>query len=181
MSKSVPQVMLAHVRTTLLEALVLLVVGSTAGIALHALRDDGVRLGVAPPPSGPVVCEAPVSARPSGPRWIGAEDARRLLDDAATVFVDSRPRNEYVEGHVVGAINLPRDEPWSTDDMRAVRGARTVVTYCDGHDACACSSSLADALAASGIEDVRVLEGGAETWLARGFPGEAGLCRLCPQ
>src|SRR5262245_13336719 len=161
-------------KAILFEAAAVVAAGAIAGLGLHAVRDDGVRLGEAPPPSGPVVCTA-TGTPAAPPRWITIEDAQRLLEDPTAVFVDSRPRAEYVEGHVAGAINLPRDEPWSPGDMALVRGARTVVSYCDGSDACACSSGLADALTEAGIRDVRVLEGGAAMWLERGLPAEGGL------
>lgn len=167
---------------TLLEAIALLAAGTLLGLGLHVVRDDGVRLGESPRPPGPAVCTgAEAESQPAGPRWLTADEALRMLDEPGVVFVDARPRNEFVTGHVAGAISLPRDEPRSDQAMSLLRGARTVVTYCDGSDACECSSSLADELAASGIADVRVLEGGVGAWLERGLPGEAGTCRLCPE
>ncbi|MCC7542773.1 MAG: rhodanese-like domain-containing protein [Deltaproteobacteria bacterium] len=165
-----------------LEVALVLAAGAAVGLGLHAVRDDGVRWGEVPRTEGVAVCGAPTGApaeQHAGPRWIGADDALGMLSEPGVVFVDARPRAEFEQGHVAGAVNLPEDGPRSAAAMDLLRGARTVVTYCDGSDACECSTVLADELAASGIRDVRVLEGGVASWLARGLPGEAGTCRLC--
>jgi len=110
--------------------------------------------------------------------WVTVEAAHEL-DDA--LFVDARARDEYEAGHVTGALSVPMETgslPGGVVPLLA--SARTVVTYCDTQNACAASTQLAGLLASEGLGDVRVLEGGFDAWLERGYPAEAGPCLECP-
>lgn len=163
------------------------------GIILQALQVGmlGILLGGAvawarglPPSPGSqeqgAACTAPVPERPEI-RWIASDRARTLHDDPATVFVDARPRPQFVEGHISGALSTPIDD--GTVDPRileALQGARTIVAYGNAEADCARSTRLAHLLGNAGLGDVHVLEGGFPGWMERGYPAEAGTCRLCP-
>lgn len=132
------------------------------------------------PRASEVACEAPVTEVPVI-RWVSQAEARTWLDEPRVIFVDARSGEEFQAGHVAGAISAPVvDGTLREDVLTFVREARTVVAYCDTHDDCARSSRLAGLLAAAGIGDVRILEGGMPGWLANGYPAEAGTCRHCP-
>lgn len=135
-------------------------------------------------------CRAPEPAAvdPTGVRWISQEEARALVGDQSVVFVDCRPRPQFESGHVSGALHLelPREAvPEATDAalseafVAPLRGARTVITYCDAHAHCAQSFHLAQRLSRAGLADVRVLEDGMPVWLQRGYPAESGACHQC--
>ena len=97
------------------------------------------------------------------------------------LFVDARPRDIFQTGHITGSLNVPIDRGTiSNAVLDMLRPIRTVVAYCDTSGGCASSTRLAGLLAAAGLPDVRVLEGGMPAWLANGYPAEAGTCRLCP-
>jgi rhodanese-related sulfurtransferase len=156
----------------LVEAAQVLIVGACLGAAAVVLR--GVPEPTAIAGYDAATCAAPVSARPDV-RWIEQHEARALIDDPNTLFVDARPREAYERGHVLGALSLPMTT--GVVDERAlaiVRGARTVITYCDTSGDCASSKRLAGLLAEAGLPDVRVLRGGFPLWMENEYPAEAG-------
>ncbi|GAB4198508.1 MAG: hypothetical protein OHK0013_07730 [Sandaracinaceae bacterium] len=124
-------------------------------------------------------CAPPVAEHPEV-RWIEQEQARALVGDEGTVFVDARTVAEFETGHVPDAIAMPMDT--GVIDPRVmplVLGARTVVAYCDTNDDCAGSRRLAGLLAENGVADVRVLRGGMPLWLSNDYPAESGPCARC--
>ncbi|QQE12415.1 rhodanese-like domain-containing protein [Planctomycetota bacterium] len=98
---------------------------------------------------------------------IDAEEFKALIDEEegeAVVVVDVREPEEYAQGHVPGAVNVPRgviemklekacfDGNASEADLE-----RPVVLYCaGGHRSVMAGKSLCD----QGFTDVRSLEGG---------------------
>lgn len=125
-------------------------------------------------------CAPPVESHPEI-GWIEQADARALIDDATVMFVDARAVSDYETGHIPNAIAMPMDTgaiPESTAAL--VRGAHTVVAYCDTTGDCASSRRLASLLSEDGARDVRVLRGGIPEWLSNDFPAESGPCRVCP-
>jgi len=160
------------------QAIRVLIVGAALGVSVAVVR--GVP---ATPTDGPAAttCSAPVPEHPTI-RWITQEDARALVNDATVTFVDARPREQFQGGHVAGSLSVPFDHGGGVpaNIVEMLRGARTVVAYCDTSSGCAASSRLAGMLSVAGLADVRVLEGGMPAWLDHGYPAEAGSCRLCP-
>jgi rhodanese-related sulfurtransferase len=91
---------------------------------------------------------------------------RRL--EAITV-VDVRLPEDFREGHVPGAINLPQGR-WHTLD--GLSTDRTAVLY--GYTpTCQLATAAAVELAARGIPVVE-MQGGFDTWNAYGLPVESG-------
>lgn len=125
-------------------------------------------------------CAPPVEAHPEI-GWIEQGDARALVDDVDVVFVDARSLADYERGHIPNAIAMPMDTGAIEESTAAlVRGAHTVVAYCDTSAECASSRRLASLLSEDGAGDVRVLRGGIPEWLSNDFPAESGPCRVCP-
>ncbi|MDR2463477.1 MAG: rhodanese-like domain-containing protein [Verrucomicrobiales bacterium] len=91
-----------------------------------------------------------------------------LRDGRALTVIDARERLFFLDGHVAGAVNLPRRE----FDARAVESwsaarDRVVVVYCSDRD-CTDSAWVAGELARLGFSRVRVLDGGWSEWRAQG-------------
>lgn len=125
------------------------------------------------------VCSAP-SAGFSAANWIEQADARAMLGDPSTVFVDCRPQHEFQTGHIATALSVPSDQPDLTAAvMRLLAAAHIIVTYCDAHSGCESSHRLAARLRELGYPDVRILRDGMPGWLERGYPAESGPCRVC--
>ncbi len=155
-----------------------MIVGACLAVAVGVLR--GVPDVAATRTEDPTSCTAPVIARPEV-RWIEQDEARAMIDDAEVSFVDARPRDAYESGHIAGALSVPMETGVIDDRAIAlVRGALTVITYCDTGSECAASRRLAGLLAEAGLPDVRVMRGGMPAWLDNDYPAEAGPCRVCP-
>ena len=98
-----------------------------------------------------------------------SEIAARIADGNAPVILDVRTPEEYAEGHVPGAINIPHDAvadhlgklPFAKDDEVAV--------YCGtGRRAGLAEEALVEA----GFTNVRDLTGHYKAWIAESRPIE---------
>ena len=163
-------------RVVIVEALRVLVVGVCMGVGY------GVVAGVPTLEDfrAAATCAPPVETHPEI-GWIEQSEARDLIDDVDVVFVDARSTADYETGHVPNAIAMPMDTG-AIDEATAslVRGARSVIAYCDTSGECANSRRLAMLLSEDGAQNVRVLRGGIPEWLSNDYPAESGPCRVCP-
>ncbi|MFY9943942.1 MAG: rhodanese-like domain-containing protein [Desulfobacterales bacterium] len=50
---------------------------------------------------------------------IGVEEAERLFQQDAALFLDARPQSQYAEGHIRGALSLP----WQAVDRYFIQTA----------------------------------------------------------
>lgn len=94
-----------------------------------------------------------------------AEDAIR----AADLLVDVREADEYQNGHLSGAINIPRgllEFKFSNDEALNSRDLNIVI-YCKNSGRAALS---AQSLAEMGYLHVTSIRGGIEAWQAAGKP-----------
>jgi rhodanese-related sulfurtransferase len=128
-------------------------------------------------------CQAPLPIGDSGAvHWITQEQAKGLVGNPGVAFVDCRERAQFEAGHVTGSLHLQLSggqvAPSLFDTLARMS---TVITYCGGQGECARSMEMASLLHRSGLEDVRVLEGGMPVWLNLGYPAESGSCRDCEQ
>ena len=104
---------------------------------------------------------------------ISLEEAKALCSDKDAVFLDARSPEDYAQGHIRCALNVP----WQTFDEYFNRvwdkipdNAR-IVTYCDGED-CSLSEELAKELLPMGYKNVKVLLNGWTRWVEAGLPVE---------
>lgn len=92
-------------------------------------------------------------------------------DAAAALVVDARDPEDYAEGHIRGAINLPYDlvvsDPALVETLDTA--GRPVVTYCGG-GGCEVSVGVAEELSLAGFERVAVYVGGFGEWEGAGYP-----------
>ncbi len=103
-------------------------------------------------------------------QFIGIFEAEDLFVSGNAVFLDSRTENKYLEGHILGAINIPYESSERlVEEQVSFPRERTLVVYCDGNE-CQSSVLLAKALTEYGFEDIRVFFGGWDEWVAAGLP-----------
>jgi rhodanese-related sulfurtransferase len=106
-----------------------------------------------------------------GIRFITLAEAENLFGRGGAVFVDSRSREEFVAGHIPGALNIPLEE--SRDRLAGEAllypPDQALVVYCEGGD-CQTSISLAKLIHEKGFTDIRVFTGGWAEWSAAGLP-----------
>lgn len=129
----------------------------------------------APSVEAAAACVVPEDLTDFEVRWVSQQDALSMANDPGVVFVDCRPLELFVAGHVSGSLHvaaaIARVEP---ELLARLGAADTVITYCDAESECERSLRMAMLFQQSGLRDVRVLEGGMPAWLANGYPAESG-------
>ena len=99
--------------------------------------------------------------------------ARKLYDSGKFVFVDARSRDDYLEGHIKGAVSLPVGEFDEKIDvfLEEYSSEKAIVTYCSGRT-CEDSHRLTQLLLAFGYTEINVFIDGFPGWEAEGYPIE---------
>jgi molybdopterin/thiamine biosynthesis adenylyltransferase/rhodanese-related sulfurtransferase len=105
---------------------------------------------------------------------IDATQARERIESGEPVVVDVREQGEWDEGHIAGAVHVPRGHLESRIERLAPDTSRPVVVYCSAGNR---SAFAAKTLSELGYEDVVSLAGGFTDWKRNGFPVQlqAGL------
>ncbi|HKI93407.1 MAG TPA: molybdopterin-synthase adenylyltransferase MoeB [Gaiellaceae bacterium] len=99
---------------------------------------------------------------------VNATEARDLLATAEPpLLVDVRERDEWAEGHIPGAVHVPRGFLESRIEQVAPDRTRSLVLYCAGGVR---SAFAAKTLADLGYESVISLDGGFTDWKRNGLP-----------
>lgn len=85
-------------------------------------------------------------------------------------FIDARSPEEYAEGHIKGAINIPfyGSEKYS-DVISQLNKNETIVTYCSSSE-CDVSTLSGDELFEMGFKRVYVFIGGYDEWIENNYP-----------
>jgi sulfur-carrier protein adenylyltransferase/sulfurtransferase len=105
---------------------------------------------------------------------IDATHGRERIESGEPLVVDVREQDEWDEGHIPGAVHVPRGHLESRIERLAPNAARPVVVYCSQGNR---SVFAAKTLEELGYEDVVSLAGGFTDWKRNGFPVQlqAGL------
>jgi molybdopterin/thiamine biosynthesis adenylyltransferase/rhodanese-related sulfurtransferase len=101
---------------------------------------------------------------------VDAARAQELLAaESRPLLVDVREQDEWSEGHIPGAVHVPRGFLESRIEAAAPDRAAPVIVYCAGG---ARSAFAAKSLEELGYENVVSLAGGFTEWKRNGFPTE---------
>ena len=98
---------------------------------------------------------------------VTSDELFQLVEQGEVLVLDIRPEEEYAQGHIATAINVPPETMQQTLG-KLEASEKTIVTYCRGpyclfaHDAVQC-------LQQKGFKARRLIEGFPE-WKAAGFP-----------
>lgn len=89
------------------------------------------------------------------------------------VIVDARYKEDYVQGHIPGALSLPLGEFNRLIEgfMETVPFEKTIIAYCSGAD-CSDSHELAVLLKGAGYKNIQVYAGGMSDWVKNNKPME---------
>ena len=146
-------------------AIILLAAAATA-IAANALHPKRIAWFVArdviyPPPT-------PEQAAAAIPR----EQVVAAIQQGAPV-VDARKPDDFKEGHIPGAINIPADDPLPYMEALTARSLPEdlVIVYCGG-DSCDDSKIVFDLLKGNGFQNIRLYFGGWKDWTEAGLDVE---------
>jgi molybdopterin/thiamine biosynthesis adenylyltransferase/rhodanese-related sulfurtransferase len=109
---------------------------------------------------------------------IDVERAREHYGDAVpAVFLDVREREEWDEGHIPGAVHLPRGWLESRVEQAVSDRTRPIIAYCASGNR---SVFAARTLEELGYTDVVSLAGGINDWKRHGYPLEVPTGALTP-
>jgi molybdopterin/thiamine biosynthesis adenylyltransferase/rhodanese-related sulfurtransferase len=105
---------------------------------------------------------------------VDAVRAREVIESGDPVIVDVREQDEWDEGHIPGAIHIPRGYLESRIEAAAADRSRQILLYCSGGNR---SAFAAKTLQELGYDESISLAGGFTDWKRNGFPVElsAGL------
>ena len=108
------------------------------------------------------------------PRIIALEDARKLFDEAGSVFIDARKQHDYANSHIPGALNFYSEE-FGIEEEKLITELfpfdTVIIAYCDGGE-CELSRRLAERLGEMGYTKARILVAGWDGWKKAGYPIE---------
>ncbi len=98
-------------------------------------------------------------------------EAEELFATGSALFIDSRAAENFKEGHIFGAKNIPFVERKKKEElnMEPYPLEGIYVVYCDANE-CQSSIELAKLLHEKGFQDIRVFFGGWEEWEREGLP-----------
>lgn len=103
-------------------------------------------------------------------RETNVADVKRRMDAGEKfVLVDVREDNEWINGHLPGAIHLGKGIIERDVEARIPDTSSKLVLYCGGGFRSAMS---ADNLQKMGYTNVESMDGGWKGWLAAGYPTE---------
>ncbi len=96
---------------------------------------------------------------------------KKYFDAKAAVIIDARDKEDFAEGHIAGAINIPYHEAISDPArLQALDTAgRPIITYCGG-GTCEVSLTVAEELIYAGHNRIAVYTGGFSEWAEAGLP-----------
>lgn len=99
------------------------------------------------------------------PSWTDPEVTLFEAIDLQPIWVDARPRDQYDQGHIPGALLLNEDEWYAQLPLLLAefQQDRAVVVYCSSLQ-CKSSHAVARRLREEADMEVRVLRGGWEAW-----------------
>ncbi|MBI4297135.1 MAG: rhodanese-like domain-containing protein [Chloroflexi bacterium] len=100
---------------------------------------------------------------------IHVDEAKRLYDEGAMV-IDVREPDEYVQGHVKGAILMPVDSVLARVDE--LPQGKVLLFICSQGVRSALACEMA---AAMGYSNLYNIEEGTSTWIEKRYPSKTGM------
>lgn len=156
---------LISMKSLLKEIGIILMVVIPLALVTNSLRPSGLRLidtGI--PIMQPVEANNPIYAIP-------LDKAIEKYKRGETLFIDARSYEDYIAGHIKGALNLPdhQFDEWIDDFLSRTDTDIEIITYCDGED-CFLGHDVAEKLYQSGFERVSCLVNGWTEWQESASP-----------
>ncbi len=108
---------------------------------------------------------------------VSTQDVRKILADNSAIILDTRPRAQFVAGHIPGARNLDAPAAESLAAVEKLVGgdrSKPLVLTCNG-PFCEASRRMGAQLVAAGFTNVRRYQLGIPVWRAFGGPTEVEL------
>jgi len=161
---------MAEARKIIAQVAAVLLFSASLAFITNAARDNRLPLVMPFPP----MYQCPTSEKPGLP--MDLQTALNLYGKPGTVFIDSRKREVFQQGHIEEARHVPYSfvEPLSKETLDALKEYKSIVVYCNREDSEA-SKLMAGELAQAGIKGVFYLEKGFAGWVKAGgrYTGDA--------
>jgi molybdopterin/thiamine biosynthesis adenylyltransferase/rhodanese-related sulfurtransferase len=100
---------------------------------------------------------------------IDAVHAREVIESGDPLILDVREQDEWDEGHIPGAVHIPRGNLESRVESTVPNRSQRVLVYCAAGNRSAFAAKTLEEL---GYEEVVSLAGGFTDWKRNGFPVE---------
>lgn len=94
-----------------------------------------------------------------------AELAQRIKTNSAGLILDVRSAEEYAEGHIPGAVNIPHDQLGSRLNEIGAHWDKEVVLYCRSGKRAGVAAGI---LQSAGFSRLRHLTGDMSGWVSNG-------------
>lgn len=150
--------------------------GSIAPTGQMAPTGQTAATGQVAPTGQPAPTDTTKVAPAANDLFISIAAAKTLFDSQAAIFIDARPKDEYLKSHIRGSMQLEKTDldhgvPSKVDYLVG----QEVVVYCHG-EMCTDSENLIKRLAAlnKGIGPFRIIKDGFPGWEKVAYPIESG-------
>jgi rhodanese-related sulfurtransferase len=161
--------------STIKYAILIILIAVAVAMAVNALSPNGIALkGVWYDNRHKVELAIPPSYDPKVDSLLTMDDAFALWQTKQAIFLDAREPDEFVEGHIPGAVSFPFeewDQYWSDIQTKITPESR-IVCYCGGLD-CEASLDMARELKVQGYPNAYIFFGGINKWTELKLPLEA--------
>ena len=149
-------------KQTFYEAIIVIFVSVSLALVVNGLRPQGISLFTkSTQPSD----QTKKRNKTNTIKEISIPDAIEKFKAGTALFVDSRSRYAFLQGHIKGAVNLSEQqfEEWINDFIVKTDPQTEIITYCDGLN-CPLARSLAEKLFFIGFENVFYIAEGYDKW-----------------
>ena len=123
--------------------------------------------GCSADPTAAAVGSEQKAERPAAPGRVGVEDFAAIIAGPNVQIIDVRTPEEFSEGHLAGAVNIPVQATDFTERVASLDPAATYAVYCRSGNR---SKPAVSAMKGAGIAAVYELDSGTLGWTAGGQP-----------
>jgi len=104
---------------------------------------------------------------PDSPVRVDVAEFASIIASPAVTIVDVRTPQEYAEGHIEGAVNIPVELPDFMDQVSQLDPSATYAVYCRSGNR---SQPAVAGMSSVGINGIYELESGTNGWTSEGQP-----------
>jgi rhodanese-related sulfurtransferase len=156
------------IKSIISQALVIFAAAAVLGLSTNALNPRGIALSMTRPAGKAVADSLLARSAADGPLLIDRRQLKTLLSAGNTILIDARTPDEFAEGHLPDAINIPFELLGEyVERMEALPRQARLVCYCDGPP-CDKGEMLARELFGKGFAGAAFYNDGLGDWKAAG-------------
>ncbi len=109
----------------------------------------------------------PATASDSGPARVDVAEFATVIDQPGVAIIDVRTPEEFADGHIAGAVNIPVQQPDFATRIAALDPNATYAIYCRSGNR---SQPAVAAMEEAGITTIYELDSGTKGWTGAGQP-----------